>query len=85
MTNGPQAGLAMLETLGSDRRITADHRFLTARAHLLEMAGQTAAAREAYHAAAGRAPTLPQQRYLHARAQRLTPGNNCLHRSLTDF
>ena len=75
MTDGPQAGLAMLEILGSDRRITADHRFLTARAHLLEMAGQAAAAREAYHAAAGRAPTLPQQRYLHARAGRLTPRN----------
>jgi RNA polymerase sigma factor (sigma-70 family) len=73
MADGPRAGLDMLEALGSDSRITADHRFLTARAHLLEMAGQTAAAREAYHAAAGRAPTLPQQRYLHARAGRLTP------------
>jgi len=75
MTDGPRAGLAMLEDLCCDRRVTADHRFLTARAHLLEMAGQTCAAREAYHAAAGRAPTLPQQRYLHARAGRLTPRN----------
>lgn len=75
MTDGPQAGLAMLEDLRCDRRIAADHRFLTARAHLLEMAGQISAAREAYHAAAARAPTLPQQRYLHARAGRLTPPN----------
>jgi RNA polymerase sigma factor (sigma-70 family) len=71
MSGGPRAGLAMLEALESDRRIADDHRFLTARAHLLEMAGQTAAAREAYRAAAGRAPAVPQQRYLHARASRL--------------
>ncbi|HEX6518395.1 MAG TPA: DUF6596 domain-containing protein [Streptosporangiaceae bacterium] len=71
MSAGPGAGLAMLETLEPDRRISADHRFLTARAHLLEMAGQTAAAREAYRAAAARAPTVPQQRYLNARASRI--------------
>ena len=36
------------------------------------MAGEPAAAREAYLAAAGRAMSLPQQRYLHAQAARLT-------------
>jgi predicted RNA polymerase sigma factor len=30
MSEGPRAGLAMLEALEPDRRITADHRFLTA-------------------------------------------------------
>jgi len=42
------------------------------RGHLLEMAGELEAARAAYHAAARRATNLPQQRYLHARAARLT-------------
>ena len=68
MTDGPRAGLALLEALGSDRRISADHRLFTARAHLLEMAGQAQAARDAYLAAADRAPALGQQRYLRARA-----------------
>ena len=40
-------------------------------AHLLEMAGERAAAREAYLAAAGRTSNRPPQRYLHARAARL--------------
>jgi hypothetical protein len=35
---------------------------------LLELAGDRAAAREAYLAAASRTSNLPQQRYLHARA-----------------
>jgi len=35
------------------------------------MAGQRAAAREAYLTAASRASNLPQQRYLHTRAARL--------------
>jgi hypothetical protein len=39
--------------------------------HLLEMSGETAAACEAYRAAARRASNLPQQRYLNARAERL--------------
>jgi predicted RNA polymerase sigma factor len=41
------------------------------RAHLLEMAGEPAAAREDYLAAASRTGNLAQQRYLHARAARL--------------
>ena len=68
MTDGPRAGLALLEALGSDRRISADHRLFIARAHLLEMAGQAQAARDAYLAAADRAPAVAQQRYLRARA-----------------
>jgi predicted RNA polymerase sigma factor len=42
------------------------------RAHLLEMAGDRAAARETYQRAADRAMNLAQQRYLHGRAARLT-------------
>ena len=40
-------------------------------AHLLEMAGDRPAAREAYLTAARRASNLPQQRYLNAQAARL--------------
>ncbi len=74
MARGPQPGLDLLGKLEADRRIAADHRLHAVRAHLLEMAGDTAAARNAYLAAARRATNLPQQRYLHARAARLTDG-----------
>ena len=49
--------------------ITALH---AVRAHLLEMAGDLAAARVSYQIAARRATSLPEQRYLEARAARLT-------------
>jgi RNA polymerase sigma factor (sigma-70 family) len=71
MARGPQAGLGLLASLEADQRIAADHRLQAVRAHLLELAGDTAAARDAYLAAARRATNLPQQRYLHARAARL--------------
>ncbi len=72
MARGAQAGLALLDALQTDARIADDHRLYAVRAHLLEMAGQRGAARDAYQAAARRATNLPQQRYLHARAARLT-------------
>lgn len=62
------AGPGRLET---DRRISGDHRLEAVRAHLLEMAGHRGAAREAYQAAAKRTMSLPHQRYLNARADRL--------------
>jgi predicted RNA polymerase sigma factor len=73
MTTGPGAGLELLAALEKEARLAADHRLLAVRGHLLEMAGDRAGAREAYQAAAKRAMALPQQRYLHARAARLTP------------
>jgi len=72
MARGAPAGLALLDALQTDARIADDHRLHAVRAHLLEMAGQRGAARDAYQAAARRATNLPQQRYLHARAARLT-------------
>jgi predicted RNA polymerase sigma factor len=72
MVRGAQAGLDLLGTLESDERIAGDHRLHAVRAHLLETAGDRVAAREAYEAAARRTTSLPQQRYLHARAARLT-------------
>ena len=72
MVRGPQAGLELLETLRTDERIAEDHRLFAVRAHLLEMAGDRAAAREAYEEAARRTVSLPQQRYLNSRAASLT-------------
>ena len=71
MVRGPQAGLDLLAGLASDERIASDHRLHAVRGHLLEMAGDPAAARAAYPTAAERALSLPQQRYLQARANRL--------------
>jgi RNA polymerase sigma factor (sigma-70 family) len=71
MTEGPRAGLELLGALQADERIAGDHRLHAVRAHLLELAGDRAGARDAYQAAAGRTTNLPQQRYLNARAARL--------------
>jgi predicted RNA polymerase sigma factor len=74
MAQGAQAGLDLLAGL-DDERITGDHRFYAVRGHLLEMAGDRAAARRCYQAAARRATSLPQRRYLQARAARLAEGD----------
>ena len=71
MVRGPRAGLALLETLDSDERVAGHHRLEAVRAHLLELAGDRAAARANYRAAARRTTSLPEQRYLDARAARL--------------
>ena len=69
MVDGPAKGLALL-----DDRLGDDHRLHSVRAHLLEMSGDHAAARASYREAARRAMSLPQQRYLNARADRLADG-----------
>jgi RNA polymerase sigma factor (sigma-70 family) len=71
MVRGPQEGLALVEKLEADQRVADGQRLLMVRAHLLESAGERAAARAAYLAAAERTLSLPQQRYLNARAARL--------------
>jgi len=71
MVHGPRAGLDLLATLDADDRLAGYHRLDAVGAHLLEMAGDTAAARERYRAAARRTTSLPEQRYLEARAARL--------------
>lgn len=71
MVRGPREGLARLDELAADERLTTGHRFHTVRAHLLEMAGDTAAAHRTFLEAARRATNLPHQRYLHRRAARL--------------
>ena len=71
MNRGAPTGLDLLRELEGDERIAGDHRVHAVRAHLLEMAGDDAAARDSYLEAARRATSFPQQRYLHARAARL--------------
>ena len=71
MVHGARAGLDLLEEIKADERIAEDHRLHAVRAHLLEMTGDRPAARDSYQAAAQRTASLPQQRYLHARAARL--------------
>ena len=71
MARGPAIGLDLLATLAGDERLAGDHRLHAVRAHLLEMAGELAAARESYRVAAELTTSFPQQRYLHSRAARL--------------
>jgi RNA polymerase sigma factor (sigma-70 family) len=71
MVRGPQAGLAMLDTLAGDDRVAGHHRIDAVRAHLLEMAGDREAALSAYKLASKRTTSLPERRYLEARAGRV--------------
>jgi predicted RNA polymerase sigma factor len=71
MARGPEAGLALLGSIEHDDRIANDHRLSAVRAHLLEMAGDAPGARTAYEEAASRTTSVPQQRYLRARAAKL--------------
>jgi predicted RNA polymerase sigma factor len=72
--HGPNAGLALLGTLDTDERMDQHHRLEAVRAHLLEQAGQTLAARAAYVRAATLTASLPERRYLTLRAARLPAG-----------
>jgi RNA polymerase sigma factor (sigma-70 family) len=69
MVDGPRAGLARLATL--DAQLAESHRLVAVRAHLLELAGDAGAARDAYREAARRTTSLPERRYLEGRAARL--------------
>jgi RNA polymerase sigma factor (sigma-70 family) len=71
MVNGPRAGLAALDALAGDSRLTSHHRLASVRAHLDEMAGDTHAALAGYKDAARRTTSIPEQRYLQAQAERL--------------
>ncbi|MDA0160616.1 sigma-70 family RNA polymerase sigma factor [Solirubrobacter ginsenosidimutans] len=71
MVEGPRAGLASLDALDDDRRLAQHHRLASVRAHLHEMAGDTRAALAGYEEAARRTTSIPEQRYLQARAERL--------------
>ena len=73
MVHGPRAGLALLGTIEADDRMTHTHRLDAVRGHLLEMAGEVDAARDAFRRAATRTASLPERRYLTLQAARLDP------------
>jgi predicted RNA polymerase sigma factor len=54
-----------------DDQLSDHHRLHAVRAHLLEQAGDPAAARDSYLAAARLTTSIPEQRYLRNRAARL--------------
>ena len=81
MVDGPKAGLALLEELGD--ALAQSHRLDAVRAHLLELDGDVAGARDAYRSAARRTTSLPEQQYLERRAAALkcrerVPGSDLL-------
>jgi RNA polymerase sigma factor (sigma-70 family) len=72
MARSPRVALDELDTATADPVLAAHHRTYAVRAHLLELAGQTGAARHQYELAARRTLSVPEQRYLLSRADRLT-------------
>jgi len=65
---GPKAGLDELTAAEGDPALTGHHRLDAVRAHLLDLAGDRAAALESYRVAARRTLNLPEQRYLESQA-----------------
>ena len=71
MAETPQAGLAALDAVAADPRMANNHRVDAARAHLLERAGELAAAVDHYRRAAERTASTPERNYLMLHAARL--------------
>jgi RNA polymerase sigma factor (sigma-70 family) len=76
MVDGPEAGLALLDTLEADDRMARHHRLHAVRAHLLELAGDVPGAEDSYRTAARLTTSLPERRYLEARATRAATASN---------
>ena len=72
MVHGAKRGLARLDALMTDARISQHHRMDAVRAHLLELAGDHATAIRHYHAAARKTGSRPERNYLLAQAARLS-------------
>jgi predicted RNA polymerase sigma factor len=66
MVDGPAAGLALLE--GLDAKLGDHHRLHAVRGHLLERTGDSAAAAEAFRAAAAGTTNLRERAYLTTKA-----------------
>jgi RNA polymerase sigma factor (sigma-70 family) len=71
MVHGPAAGLDLLNALDQDGRLANHHRLDAVRAHLLELAGDHAAAIAHYRAAAQKTASIPERNYLLTQAARL--------------
>jgi predicted RNA polymerase sigma factor len=72
MVNGPSAGLALVDELDADGRLSGHHRLDAVRAHLLELAGDHQSAIAHYRTAAGRTTSIPERNYLMTQAARLS-------------
>ena len=68
MVHGPEAGLVALAAAAADPALAGHHRLAAVRAHLLELAGDSPAARAAYLEAARLTLSAPERRYLESRA-----------------
>jgi RNA polymerase sigma factor (sigma-70 family) len=75
MVDGPPAGLELLGKLDTDGRLKGHYRLDAVRGHLLEMAGDLAAAIEHYRIAANRTTSLTERNYLLMQAARLIEGS----------
>jgi len=73
MVHGARAGLDRLDELALDARLRGHHRLDATRAHLLERAGERAAAIDAFVRAAEKTASVPERDYLRLRAARLRP------------
>ena len=74
MVHGPAAGLALLDALERDARLTGHYRLDAVRAHLLERGGNRDGAAAHFRAAARRTASIPERNYLETKAVRLTAG-----------
>jgi RNA polymerase sigma factor (sigma-70 family) len=72
MVQGPAAGLGEVDTLAADPRLAAHHRLIATRAHLRELAGDSAAAAADYRDAARRTLSVPERRYLVGKSQKIS-------------
>ena len=68
MAHGPTAGLDALTSLLEQADQQRNHRVHAAHAHLLELTGSPAAAKDAYRLAARLTGSIPEQRYLNRQA-----------------
>ena len=71
MARTPAAGLALLDELDRDPRISGHYRLDAVRAHLLERSGKLAAAIPCYEAAAEKTASTPERNYLLLKIARL--------------
>ncbi|MGW1341578.1 RNA polymerase sigma factor [Kribbella sp. NPDC002412] len=71
MTEGPQAGIAIVDGLAGDKYLGDHHRRLSVLAHLHELADRPDLARENYLAALDRTRNTAEQNYLRERIARL--------------
>jgi RNA polymerase sigma factor (sigma-70 family) len=72
MVHGPEAGLALLDSLANDERLRTSHRLDAVRAHLLERANKPNDAVAVYRAAASKTASIPERNYLLMKAVRLS-------------